>query len=244
MSLPKIDQPIHEVNLLSRDKPVRFRPFLVKEQKLMLMAVESKEADTTVKTVKQVINNCLLDKIDVDELPLVDLETLFLHLRARSMGEVLNLFFKCTNPVTDNTGNTKPCGMVIDVPVNILNDVKIINKDGVKKIMFNDDMGVLMKYPSLEVVDRLMKSNDSTASFTLAAACIDKIFDKESVYNTKDCTEDEVLEFVENLPTDKYEMIEKFVEVLPKSQYKTSKKCIKCGYEHDFVLEGLSDFFI
>lgn len=138
MKLPRIDYPIHEVKLLSQKEPVKFRPFLVKEQKLMMMAVETDEIATTISTVKQIINNCLIDEIDVDFLPLVDIEILFLNLRARSMGEVTQVYFKCKNKIdtmkkfglesVDLEKDGEECGMVIEVPVNLLT-VPIVNQD-------------------------------------------------------------------------------------------------------------------
>ncbi len=237
MQLPKIDVPIYEVQLLSREQPVKFRPFLVKEQKIMLMAVEAKDMNNTMKAIKQIINNCVIDEIDADELPLADIETLFLHLRARSMGEVLNLFFKCTNVFEE-----KQCGMLIEVPVNLL-QIPQINKDTPKNIMINDSIGVIMKYPSLGIVDNLLKMN-SEVMVTVVAGCIDQVFDGESVYYAKDSTPEEMVNFVEGIPAEKFALIENFIDKVPRSVYTTNQKCVKCGFEHEFKLEGLSDFFI
>lgn len=250
MMLPKVDQPTYEVTLLSQDKPVRFRPFLVKEQRLMMMASEAKDLDATIKAIKQIITNCSIDPIDAEDLPLADLETFFLNLRARSMGEVLNLYFKCTNQVQDIQPNTltqypqyKPCDMVLEVPVNIF-DIKLINKDTERKIMVGETVGVIMRYPTLELVDRLAKSKSSEIIFTIVTACIDQVFDNDNVYSAKDATQAEMEQFVENLPTDAFDKLEEFVKKVPKSRYETKKKCTKCGFEHNFVLEGLSDFFL
>lgn len=250
MKLPTIDQPVYELKLLSIDKPVHYRPFLVKEQKIMMMAAESKDIDTVIKSIKQIIQNCVVEPIDVEELPLADMETLFLNLRARSMGEVLNLYFKCTNQVPDirpdiaaSPPMMKECGMIIEVPVNLL-EVKQINTDKSKKIMLTESVGVIMKYPALSVVNKVVESEDDSVIFTLAAACLDQIFDKENVYKAKDATSEELISFLENLPTDAFEMIEDFINHVPKSKYETKKICPKCSYEHNFVLEGLADFFI
>jgi len=254
MQLPILEHPTHTVSLLSIKEPVKIRPFLVKEQKLLLQAVEAKDIDTTIKAVKQVITNCVLDPISVEELPLVDLETLFLNLRARSLGEVLNLYFKCTNPVIDynepitmtsNTGpirNSKPCGMIIEVPVNLL-QVPIVNKDVSRKIMITDKVGLMMNFPSIDMIDKLIKAKSSDVMFSVIASCIETIFDAQNVYKAKDATFDEVVKFVEELPAEKFEALEAFIDNVPKSRFETKKKCTKCGYEHDFVLEGLSDFF-
>jgi T4 bacteriophage base plate protein len=257
MKLPTIDQPVYEATLLFRNEPVKYRPFTVKEQKLMMMAVEANEIDSTMRTIKQIISNCLLEPIDVNKLPLADLETLFLNLRARSMGEVLSLFFNCKNkvivPPTPGQGmiggtmgpihNYANCDMVIEVPVNLLTDVKQINNTLAKKIMFNSDVGVIMKYPTIELIDQLLQKGDSQVVYTVIAGCIDQVFDKNGVYKSEDATPEEMITFIENLPADKIESLEKFVENVPRSRFETLKKCSKCGYEHKFVLEGLNDFF-
>jgi DNA-directed RNA polymerase subunit M/transcription elongation factor TFIIS len=242
MKLPTIDFPIYEVTLLSQEKPVRFRPFLVKEQKLMMMAVEAKDIENTVKSVKQIISNCILDPIDVDNLPTVDIELLFLNLRAKSMGEVLNLFFKCTNKIGD-VGLELPCGMIIEVDVPV-EKIEIINKDTPKKIMLNDTIGIQMKYPSLGTIDKILNNKNQELSVSLAASCIDYVFDADSVYYAKDATQEEMEKFVEEIPAEKFELLEKFIDKVPKVRYKTKKTCSKCKYEHDFVLEGLNDFFL
>lgn len=255
---PVIEHPTYSVQLLSKPTPIRIRPFTVKEQKLLLMAVEAKDIDTTVKAVKQIITNCSIDPINVDDLPLVDLETLFLNLRARSLGEVLNLYFKCNNqvivPPSPNSTiavsysgiplhEYKPCGMIIEVPVNLLK-IPVVNKDTPKKIMITESLGVMMKYPSMEMIDKLINSNTSSdALFDIIAACIETVFDKENVYKTKEATMEEVIKFVEDLPADKMDALEKFIENVPKNKFETKKKCPKCGYEYEFALEGLSDFF-
>ena len=244
MQLPKIDYPIYEVQLLSQSNPIRFRPFLVKEQKIMLMAVEANDVDNTLKAIKQVIGNCVLDPINVDDLPLADIETLFINLRARSMGEILNLYFKCTNKV-GSVGLEMSCNMVIEVPVDLLK-VPQINGNISKKIMLSDTVGLMMKYPSLNSIKQLIDVGGSEVDsvINVMASCIETIYDGDNVYETKDSTAEEVLAFIENLPGDKFELLENFVTNLPKSRFESKQTCPKCKYEHNFVLEGLSDFFI
>jgi len=248
MTLPQIVTPEYEVKILSKDKPIKYRPFLVREQKIMMMAVEAKDIQSTVTAVKQIIKNCVLEKnFNVDDLPLVDIETLFINLRARSMGEILNTYFKCTNMISEDQHvmmTPKQCGMIIEVPVNLLTDVKLSNEPLPNKIMLTQDVGVLMKYPSLELVNKLLESNNETMIFTLVSSCIDKIFDKDSVYKAKDATQEEMNSFVENLPTESFKLLDEFIDKIPKSKVEMEKKCSKCGFQHKFVLEGLGDFFL
>jgi T4 bacteriophage base plate protein len=248
MNLPKISTPIYEVKLMSIDKPVQFRPFLVKEQKLMMMAVESKDPMEAVKTMKQIATNCILDKIDVDSLPLVDIEILFLNFRARSMGEVMNVYYKCKNDIVDENNNKKECGMVIDVDVNLL-EVPIKNQNVETKIMITEDIGIQMKLPTFEFINKLLSDNvpkldDEDDSVYTAAMCVDYVFDKESVYYAKDCTAEEMMNFLYSLPPDKYTKIENYFENLPTVRKEMDAECPKCGFKHNFVLEGLNDFFI
>jgi hypothetical protein len=243
MQFPTISTPTYEVKLLSREKPVKFRPFLVKEQKLMLLAVESKDPIETIKILKQVASNCILDDdIDLDSLSYVDLEVLFLNFRARSMGEVVNVFFKCKNEID---GQDKPCGMIMKFPINLL-EVPVVNGDLETRIMIDDNVGIQMKIPSFEFLKILLEKNltDEEGDYKTAAMCIEYIFDKDNVYYAKDATLDELINFLYNLPPDKYAKIERFFQDLPKVKQVIDHKCPKCSFEHKIVLEGLSDFFI
>jgi len=239
MMLPQISYPIYEVPLLSQKLPVKFRPFLVSEQKLMMMAAEAKETKTTIDTIKQIINNCLIEKIDVDSLPLVDLEILFLNLRAKSIGETTSLYFKCENEV-----ESLKCGMIIEVPINLL-EIPIVNRNLEKKISFSDKVGVMMKYPTFEIINKLIETkNVSDMEFTVVINCIDYIFDEVSIYKAKDATQEELLAFVMKLQQEKYELMKTFIENSPRAKLTIEKECSKCKYLHKINLEGLEDFFI
>jgi hypothetical protein len=249
MKLPIISTPIYEVNLFSQKEPVKFRPFLVKEQKLLLMATEQDDVNEVIKIVKQIVKNCILDEtINVDELPLVDIEKLFLNFRARSMGENIDVFFKCKNMVGNDGEEKKECGMVIEGSINLL-EVPIVNEDFISKIMLTDDVGVKMRLPTFEMIQKLSNiQNNSEESeneeFISVASCIDFIFDKETVYYSKDATEEEMINFLLSLEPEKYDLILNFFKTLPTIRQKLDKTCSKCGFEHKFVLEGLNDFFI
>ncbi|CAB4124128.1 Baseplate hub assembly protein, bacteriophage T4-like [uncultured Caudovirales phage] len=237
MRLPKLEYPVHEVKLLSRDKPIRFRPFLVKEQKILMMAVESKNLDTVVDSMKQIINNCVVDEIDVDTLSLIDIEMFFLNLRARSIGEVIDVFFKCKNIVDD-----VECNMVINVGVDLLKDVEVTNNTQSNKVMFNDKVGVIMKYPSLNHIKIL--DEEKNISDKMIIDCMDQIFDEDEVYLTKDATEEELIEFLDKLSSQDLDKLETFIKNSPKISYNKNHNCPKCNFEHNISLEGLGDFFI
>jgi hypothetical protein len=175
----------------------------------------------------------------MDALPMVDLELLFLNLRARSMGEVMEVYYKCTNEV-----EKKQCGMILEVPVNVLN-IKVV-QNGVlsNKINLGKDIGVTMHYPSFDLLGLLANAKDNMdAEFIVVAGCIDSVYDKESVYLTKDAHPEEIQNFVMNLPTEKYELMKKFVMSSPKVQEVIKHQCPKCKFDHTFTLEGLNDFF-
>lgn len=238
MALPTLEYPTYEVKLTSRGK-TKFRPFLVKEQKLLMMAVEGKDMENTIKTIKQIVSACVLDKIDVDALPMVDLELLFINLRARSMGEVMEVYYKCQNPVDD-----KPCGMIMEIPVNLLN-IKVQEEKGLtNKIALSDTIGVGMHYPSFDLLDLLIHAKDNIdAEFVVVAGCIDYIYDKDNMHLAKDANPEELQQFVMNLPTEKYELLKNFILKAPKVRETVKKQCSKCSYDHTFTLEGLNDFF-
>lgn len=238
MALPKIEYPVHTVQLLSIKDPVRFRPFIVKEQKLLMMALESDDLETIIDAVKQIINNCSIDNINVDKLPLVDIEYFFLQLRARSVSENVDLFFKCKNVVEE-----KECGMIVDATVDVTKEVNIINSAGSNKIMFNNKVGVLMRYPTLDQV-KLIDDENLTAKEKLIIDCVDKIFDEENVIDTNETTREELIQFIDSLSSTDYEKLETFVEASPTIQYIGYHDCPKCKFSHKIVLEGLNDFFL
>jgi len=238
MALPKIEYPVHTVQLLSIKDQVRFRPFVVKEQKLLMMALESGDLNTIIDTIKQVINNCLIDNIDVNKLPLVDIEYFFLNLRARSVSENVEVFFKCKNVIEE-----KECGMIVDANVDIISQVNIVNSAGSNKIMFTNKVGVLMRYPTIEQV-KLISDENLTAQEKLILDCIDKIFDEENVINISETSREELIQFVDTLSSTDYEKLEKFVEASPTIQYVGYHECPKCKFSHKIMLEGLNDFFL
>lgn len=245
MKLPEMTHPIYDVPLLSYPNPVKYRPFTVREEMIMRMAVEAKDIDSTINALKQVVTNCLVSQIDVDDMAIVDMETLFLHLRARSIGETGSQFFKCKNQITvvdEGKDIVKNCGMLIEVPIKYL-DVPVVNKDAQRNIIFSDDLGVKMKFPSYEMAKKLTSYGSEEQEVVLVALCIDSIFSHEEVFKAADCTHQELIDFVLKLSTDKYERMKEFCLNAPKNQLIVQKTCTRCDYGHTFTLEGIQDFF-
>ena len=239
MALPKIDYPIFEIPGISvKNGPVKFRPFLVKEQKILMMAVESKDINEVAKSISQIITNCCLEPIDAETLPLSDLELIFLHLRAKSVGESIDVLFKCNNILDDE----KKCNMVVDVTVDLLKDVKVETTQGSNVIWLSDKIAIKMKNPTLELA-RLIDDENENLSDKIIANCIDQIIEDEEVHDALSIPESEIIEFVSEIQTKDYEKMWNFVTNAPTIKYEQKHICPKCGYEHDIKLEGISDFF-
>jgi DNA-directed RNA polymerase subunit M/transcription elongation factor TFIIS len=242
--LPKIDVPIYELNLISSGKKVRFRPFLVKEQKLLFMANQSDDPKDSLNVVKQICKNCIVDDIDVEALPVFDLEFIFLNLRARSVSEVINLQYKCNNKVKNEADEETVCGNLEKFDVNLLEILPTKDPKHDKKIMLSDKLGIMMKYPTFEMIANLKGQNENETLMELLTICVDNIFDQDNIYYTKDVTKEELEEFIDNLQQKDLEKIQEFFETAPKIKKDISFNCRKCGYKESIVVEGLQNFFI
>ena len=240
MALPKIDTPIYELDLPLSKKHVRFRPFLVKEQKNLLMAMESGDSKSIEQNVKQVLNNCTVtENIDIEKLPVLDVEYYFLNLRARSVGEVVENKYRCDNQVDGSA-----CGNIMETSLNLL-DIKI---EGVKEnndvIQLTDTISIKLKYPEFSVINKLSKLTDvSDIAFEMIADSVEYIFDGEQFYYAKETTTEEMVEFIEGLNQQQFAKIEDFFANLPKLEKKIEMKCSRCGFEHKLDVEGLESFF-
>lgn len=243
MGLPKIDVPIYDVKLISTGKKVRFRPFTVKEEKLFLMASESSDAESIITAITQVLNNCVLDDIDIESLPLFDVEYLFLNLRARSISEVVNLKYKCNNMVTDEEGAEKKCNNEVQLDVNILEVEPESNPLHSSKIELNSDLGIVMKYPKMSFMNNMDNKDEFDAILDIIIDCIDYIYDKDTVYYAKDTDRKELVEFIDSLQSKDLDKIKQFFDTMPKLKKKMDFKCNKCGYHENIELEGIQSFF-
>lgn len=238
--LPKIDVPIYELKLPSDNKEVKVRPFLVKEEKLLLMAVQSNDAKEIVNTTKQVINNCLLtESVNVDALPFFDIDYLFIALRAKSVGETVTVNFICNNKVED-----KECKGKFPVDIDIANVAIDKNPEISMEIKFHDDLIFKMKYPSYSLV-RLLddKADPMENKIKIIAASVERIFNKGQYFTTKDFTPEELREFIENLTHEQFKKLDEFVNNFPSFYIKAEGKCIKCGYQHSVRYKDFINFF-
>jgi hypothetical protein len=243
--LPKIDTPIYETTLISNGKTVRYRPFLVKEQKLFLMASESQDIKDTINAIKQVINNCVIDDIDVEEMATFDIEHLFLQLRARSVDEIVHLSFNCNNTVKNEKDEEKLCGNLVKFDLNVLEIEPTINSEHTNKIEITDKLGVVMKYPTFNMINKLDVDSQTMDQFLeVIVSCIDYIYDEEQVYYAKDSSKKELIEFIENLKQSDLGKIQKFFDTLPKIKKNLDFNCNKCGYEENITIEGVQNFFV
>ena len=238
MPLPKIATPTYELELPSTGKSISYRPFLVKEEKVLVIALESEDNKQITTAIKAVLKNCILTKgIKVEALPTFDIEFLFLNIRGKSVGEELEV-----NIICPDDGKT-------EVPVTInLDDIEVKkNENHTNKIKLDNTIMMEMKYPSL---DQFIKSNfdfnDKNAmdqSFELIAASIDKIYTEEEVWATADCTKKEVKEFLDSMNSSQFKAIESFFETMPKLSHTIKVTNPKTKVESDVVLEGLASFF-
>ena len=236
MALPKLGYPTYELELPSTGKTIKYRPFLVKEEKVLLMALESKDEKQVVSAVKDLIKNCVITRIKVDNLPSFDLEYLFLKIRGASIGENIILTVTCLD---DNETQ-------VEANTNI-NDVEIFKPEGHdKKIMFDENTGLVMKYPSMkEFVDRefLQKEMKTEDVYEFIADSIDQIFDSEEVYDSSTTTKKEFRTFVDSLTTKQFEKIQKFYETSPKLSHTFKVTNPKTNKESSYTIEGLQSFF-
>jgi len=236
MALPKLGYPTYELELPSTGKTVKFRPFLVKEEKVLLMALESEDEKQVIGAVKDLLKNCVISRIKIDSLPSFDLEYLFLKIRAASIGETISVTVTCLD---DNETQA-------EAKINI-NDVEVFKPKGHdKKIMFDDKTGIVMRYPSMkEFIDRefLQKEMKTDQVYDFIADSIDQIFDDEEVYDSSTTTKKEFRTFVDSLTTKQFEKIQQFYVTCPKLSHSFKVVNPKTGKESEYTIEGLQSFF-
>ena len=242
--LPKLDVPIYEMTLISTGKKIRFRPFLVKEQKLLLMVAQDEEGKDVVNIVKQILKNCIVDDVNVDELSTFDLEYLFLNLRARSVNEVVELKYKCNNLIKDENGEQKQCGSIEKFDIKLLDMKPTKDKNHTNKISLSDKMGIVMKYPTFEMIAKLEGKSEEEILMELLVDCIDYVYDEDNIYKTKDLPREEIIEFIDSMQQKDLEKLQNFFETAPKIKHNIDFSCKKCGYKEEITVEGIQNFFL
>jgi hypothetical protein len=240
MPLPKISTPTYELELPSSGKKIKYRPFLVREEKILILALESQDTKQITNSIKTILKSCISTRgIKVDSLPTFDIEYLFLNIRGKSVGEALDLIVTCP----DDEETTVPVKIFID-EIEIQKDPKHSND-----IKLDPNLTLRMKYPSL---DQFIQTNfdfDATddaglnQSFDIISSCIDVVYSEEESWAASDCTKKELREWVEQLNTNQFKLIEEFFTSMPKLSHTVKIKNPKTEVESDVVLEGLASFF-
>jgi len=240
MPLPKINTPTYELVLPSTGKKIKYRPFLVREEKILIMAMESEDMNQITNAIIQIITDCLLTKdFKVESLATFDMEYLFLNIRAKSVGETVEVNVTCPDD-----GETQ-----VEMSINI-DDIKVKKTRGHKNtIKLDDDLSMKLKYPSL---DQFVENNfevsqastgDVAQSLSMISSCIEMVYTQEESWEAKDCTQKELDEFIEQMNTKQFKQIEKFFTTMPKLSHAISIKNPETGVESEVVLEGLAAFF-
>ena len=238
--LPKIDTPVYELTLPVSKKPVKYRPFLVKEQKNLLMAMEADDKESIERNVKQILHNCTLTQsISIEELPVVDVEYYFLQLRAKSVGEIVENKYICNNEV-----NGTACGNSMLVKFDI-NDIKVEQDSNSSDIInVTDKISIKMQYPKFSTMENLKNSTTSVdMAFKIVADSIEYIFDGDQYYYANEADPKELVEFIESLNSEQFTKLEEFFKNLPKIKKELNFTCSKCGFQHHIDVEGLENFF-
>jgi len=244
--IPKLTVPLYDVTCPSGIK-VSFRPWLVKEEKLLMIAMQSKDTDTILKTARQVLENCVgtISNIDVDKLPLFDVEFLFLNVRARSVGEEITLRYKCNQNVVDaNTGIGVICNTMSEYPVDLLSIKPVFGPGHNKHIQLSESIGLTLRYPTFKSFRTIVREElPPNEAFDFLVECVESINDQDKLVLTKDEPKADVIEFMESLTHDQVSKVDNFFQTMPKIEMLLHFKCPKCNYEEDILVKGLDSFF-
>jgi hypothetical protein len=237
MALPISSTPVYNLTIPSSGKKIKYRPFLIKEEKALLIAQQSEDQIVMVDSLKAVIKSCIKDDVDVDTLATFDLEYIFTQLRAKSVGEIIDLQLRCDTCEDENA--------VASVKID-LTSLKVTKSDEHQsKVELYDDVGIMLKYPTVDIIKKLesLEQSDIDSVFSVIVESIDYIYTTAEVFHAKDQTKQELLDFLNNLTSDQFAKIQKFFETMPKLSHPVEFSCPVCNKQHNKVLEGLSSFF-
>ena len=236
MALPKLTTPTYELEIPSTDEKIKYRPFLVKEEKILMMAMESKSSADITQAVKDIVLECTFNKVDISNMPMFDVEYIFLNVRAKSVGEVSKLKLLC--PDDKKT--------YADVELD-LNEVKVqVGEEHTNKIELGNGMGLIMKYPTIDSFNESgIRDINPSNMLEVIGTCILQIYEEDGkkVYDPKDQTQKELTEFIEQLNTKQFKDLQKFFETIPKLKHEITIKNPKTKKESKITLTGLNDFF-
>ena len=234
MALPKLATAKYELTLPSTGQKVEFRPFLVKEEKMLMLAQQEGSQQSLIRAVQDLIDACTFGKLNSKKLPTFDIEYVFLQLRCKSIGEKTTVTITC--PDDDETK--------VNIDIN-LSEVKCIKEENhTNNIKISDDVGVIFDYPEINKIMKATGSkNDATATFEVIKSCVNQVYDADNVYTRNDMEDKELDEFIESMSHDQFMKVQSFFDTMPKVKHKITVKNPKTEVESDLVLEGLQDFF-
>ena len=236
MALPKLTTPTYELEVPSTDEKVKYRPFLVREEKILLIALESGEPEDIINAVKDIVTECTFGKVDLGKLPMFDVEYIFLNIRAKSVGEISTLRLLCPDD-----GET-----YANVDIDLSKIMVQVEKEHNPKIELTEEMGMIMGYPNIDSMTGTgITEINATNMLDVISSCILQIYDKkgEEVYETKDQTKKEISEFIESLNTQQFQKVQQFFDTMPKLKHAVELENPKTGVKSKVVLQGLNDFF-
>jgi|TARA_Y100000385_G_scaffold286054_1_gene347244 hypothetical protein len=236
MALPKLTTPTYELEVPSTDEKIKYRPFLVKEEKILLIALESGESEDIINAVKDIVTECTYGKVDLGTLPMFDVEYIFLNIRAKSVGEVSTLRLLCPDD--------KETYVNVDVD---LSEIQVnVGEEHNPKIELTKEMGMIMGYPNIDSMTNTgITEINASNMLDVIGSCILQIYDKkgEEVYDAKDQTKKELTEFIESLNTKQFQEVQKFFDTMPKLRHTVELENPKTKVKSKIVLQGLNDFF-
>jgi len=239
MALPKIGIPTYETTIPSTGATISFRPFLVKEEKILLLALETGDKKAQYRALKEILKNCITTEININDLAVFDIEYLFIQIRGKSIGESLEPVVVC--PKCSTQGRLRI--NLADIKVNEENKIEIPYK-----VMLSDKIGITLVYPKLEMMEKIdpekaVGSGDTETVFKIIAKCIDSIFDENESYDPKQYSEKELIQFIEETPTENFKKVIEFISNMPRVEKKVNFRCPNCGTEKQMILRGVEDFF-
>ena len=237
MALPQVNTPTYELAVPSTDEKIKYRPFLVREEKILMIAMEGKEQSGILDAVKQIVKSCTFDKFDMSKAPMFDVEYIFLNIRAKSVGEISTVNLRCLD---DNETFVKTEIDLTEVEVKM-------DEEHTNKIELTEEMGMIMTYPNLDsFADYDVTNINASNMIDMIASCIAQIYDKkgEDVYDSKDSTHKELVDFIEQLNSKQFAEVQKFFDTMPKLTHTVTIENPKTKKKSEIVLSGLNDFFV